>query len=108
MKTIVTRSVTLRPPMASYCAPAQQARARAQREQPAQRWHRERAEALNLMAQNGFEPQPPAPEMPAKLALHQEQPLEADPQFTPHYLQSLLLGILLGGAAAILFEAGRQ
>ena len=95
-------------PMATYCAPSQRAIQRAKAAAAEQREQRERAEAMALLAQSGFEPQPPAPEMPAKLALHQEQPLEADPQFAPHYLQSLLLGIILGGAAAILFEAGRQ
>lgn len=104
MKTIVTRSVTLHPPMASYCAPAQQARARAQREQPAQRWHRERAEALNLMAQNGFEPQPPAPEMPAKLALHQEQ---ADPLLNHDFILGILTGALLMSSSMGLMFGGK-
>lgn len=101
--TIVGPGIKARPPMATYCHPSQQARTRAKREQLTQREARERAEALQLIASYGFEPQPPTPEMPAKLALHQEP----DPQFAPAYLQSLLLGILLGGAAAILFEAGR-
>ena len=95
------------PPMATYCEPSKRAIARAKGAALSQREQRERAEALRLLAATGFELQPPAPEMPAKLALHQEEPLQPDPQFAPAYLQSLLLGILLGGAAALLFEAGR-
>ena len=97
--TITGPGLKARPPMATYIT-------RAKASQAEQRWHRERTEALHLMAQSGFEVQPDAPEMPAKLALRQEQ--QPDAQFSPTYLQSLLLGIILGGAAAILFEAGRQ
>jgi hypothetical protein len=96
-RTIAGPGLKARPPMASYVK-------RAKAAQIGQREARERAEALTVMAHFGYEPFPPAPEMPAKL--HQEQ--QPDPQSTPHYLQSLLLGILLGGAAAILFEAGRK
>ena len=54
---------------------------------------------------SSYEPQPPAPEIPATLpAWHTPEP---DPVFDARYLQNLLLGILIGGGAAILFEADR-
>lgn len=96
-------------PMATYTQPTLKSIARARANADTQRQQREAREYAQSLAQleqrlPPHVPQPPAPEMPAKLALHQEP----DPQFAPAYLQSLLLGILLGGAAAILFEAGRQ
>ncbi len=105
---IVSRTVTgpglkARPPMATYCEPQRQAVRRAKGAALSQREARERAEAMRLMASFGFEPQPPAPEMPAR-ALHQEQ--RPDPEFSARYL-SLLMAAALGAAAALLFDAGQ-
>lgn len=98
---IVSRTVTgpglkARPPMATYVK-------RAKAAQIDQRWAREYDEAMSLMAQSGFEAQPAAPEMPAKLALHQEP----DPEFSPRYLE-LLIAFALGATSASLFWAGRS
>lgn len=96
--TITGPGMKARPPMATYVK-------RAKAAQIDQRWQREYDEAMQLIAKSGFEPFPPTPEMPAKLALHQE--LQPDAQFSARYL-SLLIGFALGAASAVLFEAGRQ
>lgn len=94
--TVTGPGLKARPPMATYHQ--RTAVQRAQAVQIDQRWQREYDEAMALLSPPHV-PQPPAPEMPAKLALHQE---EADPQFAPDYLR-----LLVGAAAALLFDVGR-
>ncbi len=91
-------------PMATRCEPQRQAIHRAKLAVHRQREARSRVESMRLLAHTGFVPQPEAPEMPAKLALHQEQ--DPDPEFSPGYL-SMLIGAALGAAAALLFDAGQ-
>ena len=92
------------PPMATYCEPSKRAIARAKGAALSQRETRERAEALRLLAATGFEPQPAAPEMPAKLALHQEQP---DPVLTHDFVLGLLTGAMLASATVALLLGAR-
>jgi len=84
-------------PMASYCPPSQRAVQRARAD-----W--ERAEAMTLLAQSGFEPQPPCPEMPAKLALWQQP----DPILTPDFLLGVVTGAMVASIAVTLMLGGRS
>ncbi len=89
-------------PMATYCQPSQRAIQRAKAAAAEQREARERAEALSLLAAVGWEEQPAAPEMPAKLALHQEQPAEPDPLLTHDFILGLMTGAMLASATVAL------
>jgi len=93
-------------PMATYCTPSQRAIQRAKAAAAEQREQRERAEALSLLAAVGWEEQPAAPEMPAKLALHQEQP-DPDPLLTHDFILGLLTGAMLASATVALFLGAR-
>ena len=84
-------------PMASYCQPSQRAVQRARAD-----W--ERAEAMTLLAQSGYVPQPPAPEMPAKLALWQQP----DPILTPDFLLGVVTGAMVASIAVTLMLGGRS
>lgn len=99
-------------PMATYCPPSQQARYRAKREQPTQREAHERAELESVLASLDWEPrrapieaQPAAPEMPAKLALHQEQ--AADPILNRDFLIGLITGAAMASASIAVLFGGR-
>jgi len=91
-------------PMASYCPPSQRAVQRARAETYRQRADWERAEAMTLLAQSGFEPQPPCPEMPAKLALWQQP----DPILTPDFLLGVVTGAMVASIAVTLMLGGRS
>ena len=93
-------------PMATYCTPSQRAVQRARAETYRQRADRERAEAMTLLAQSGFEPQPPAPEMPATLPVWQQP--EPDPLLTHDFILGLLTGAMLASATVALLLGGRS
>ena len=78
-------------PMATYCQPSQRAL--------------KRAEALALLTAHGFEPQPPAPEMPATLPVWQQP--EPDPLLTHDFILGLLTGAMLASATVALFLGAR-
>jgi hypothetical protein len=84
VKTIVTRSKVIKP-MATLHD------------------HQTRARA----AHTGFVPQPESPEMPEKLALHQEQPLEADPLLNHDFILGILTGALLMSSSLGLVFGGK-
>lgn len=93
-------------PMATYCTPSQRAIQRAKAAAAEQREQRERAEALSLLAAHGFEPQPPAPEMPATLPVWQQP--EPDPLLTHDFILGLLTGAMLASATVALLLGGRS
>ena len=93
-------------PMATYCAPSQRAVQRARAETYRQRADRERAEAMTLLAQSGFEPQPPAPEMPATLPVWQQP--DPDPLLTHDFILGLLTGAMLASATVALMLGVRS
>ena len=103
--TITGPGLKSRPPMATYCEPSRRAIQRARAETYRQRADRERAEAMTLLAQSGFEPQPPAPEMPATLPVWQQP--DPDPLLTHDFILGLLTGAMLASATVALFLGAR-
>lgn len=93
-------------PMATYCEPSKKAIARARSAADTQRQQREAREYAQSIAQleqniaQPVNPFPPAPEMPAKLALHQEQ--DPDPVLNAEFILGLLAGAMLASTTIAL------